>query len=118
VPSPVHWTDHNGVHWKVPTIIGRLKFRIPCHRALRAYVHRRDGFRCQGCGILAYPLPPPDYDGSGATYAPGRHRVLVLDHILSRRNGGLHHPDNLRTLCEPCNASKACLVDARSVQSA
>jgi 5-methylcytosine-specific restriction endonuclease McrA len=32
---------------------------------------------------------------------------------LSRRNGGSHHPSNLRCLCESCNARKASLVDAK-----
>jgi 5-methylcytosine-specific restriction endonuclease McrA len=36
------------------------------------------------------------------------------DHIVSRRNGGSHHPDSLRVLCDSCNAAKTGLVDARS----
>ncbi len=85
------WNDEHGTQWKVPTIIGRLKMRIPCHRALRDFVLRRDG-TCRWCGT--------DQD-------------LVADHIISRRNGGAHHPDNLQALCQSCNARKAGLVDAK-----
>lgn len=106
------WTDHLGVARPTPTIVGRLKFRIPLHAALRAFVMHRDGFRCVGCGVQGVDVPP-DYDGRHVIGAPGAARVLVADHIVSRRNGGSHHPDNLQTLCEPCNAAKAGLVDAK-----
>jgi 5-methylcytosine-specific restriction endonuclease McrA len=91
--SPQFWIDHNGKEWKVPQIKGRLKFRIPSHRALRDYVMYRDK-HCLCCGSL---------------------ENLVADHIVSRRNGGLHHPDNLQVLCDSCNARKANLVDARAI---
>lgn len=87
------WTDDFGVTRPVPQIKGRLKCgKIPGHAALRAFVIRRDGGKCVECGSA---------------------RRLVADHILSRRNGGSHHPDNLRCLCESCNARKAALVDAK-----
>lgn len=89
---PRFWVDHNGVYWKVPTIIGRLKSRIPCHRALREYVIHRDGYKCMICSST---------------------ENLVADHILSRRNGGEHHPDNMQCLCQSCNCRKAGLVDAK-----
>lgn len=85
------WTDHNGKEWKVPTIRGRLKMKIPCHRALREFVIARDKV-CQWCGSS---------------------NDLVADHIVSRRNGGAHHPDNLQALCQSCNSRKVGLVDAR-----
>lgn len=84
------WTDQHGKAWKVPMIRGRLKFRIPCHPALRAFVLWRDNYTCQGCGT---------------------HNDLIADHIISRRNGGPHHPDNLQALCQSCNARKANLID-------
>lgn len=85
------WTDHRGQTWKVPTIRGRLKCgKIPCHRALREFVIARDGNRCVECGA-----------GND----------LIADHIVSRRNGGSHHPDNLRCLCQSCNSRKANRVD-------
>ena len=89
---PEFWTDHNGKSWKVPTILGRLKFRIPCHAALREFVFYRDAYRCVLCGC------------DDATQ-------LVADHILSRARGGQHHPSNLRTLCKSCNSTKACLEE-------
>lgn len=87
------WTDDLGVTRPVPQIKGRLKCgKIPGHAALREYVIRRDGSKCVECGSTTR---------------------LVADHILSRRNGGSHHPSNLRCLCESCNARKASLVDAK-----
>lgn len=89
--APGFWTDHEGRVWRVPQIRGRLKMRIPSHRALRAYVLARDG-SCRHCG---------------------RTDELVADHIVSRRNGGAHHPDNMQALCDSCNARKAGLIDAK-----
>lgn len=85
------WVDQQGTRRRVPQIRGRLKFRIPSHRALRDFVFARDEYRCKTCDPLK----------------------LVPDHIISRRNGGAHHPDNLQTLCDSCNARKANLVDAK-----
>ena len=56
------------------------------HRALREFVIHRDGGRCKRCGSR---------------------ELLVADHILSRRNGGAHHPNNLQCLCDSCNSRKA-----------
>lgn len=89
------WVDQHGEERKVPTIVGRLKFRIPLHAALRDFVFQRDGFRCGDCG-------ENDRD------------KLVMDHVVSRRNGGAHHPSNLRTLCARCNSRKSGLVDAKA----
>lgn len=86
------WTDHLGRDWVVPQIKGRLKMRIPSHRALREFVIHRDGGRCKHCGSVDR---------------------LVADHIVSRRNGGAHHPSNLQCLCDSCNARKAATVDAK-----
>lgn len=89
------WTDHLGKTWTVPQVRGRLKFnRSARNRALREFVFHRDGYRCKHCGSTDLIR-------------------LVPDHIVSRRNGGSHHPDNLQTLCDPCNARKANLVDAK-----
>ncbi len=85
------WTDHNGRVWKVPQILGRLKHgKCPGHAALRAFVIHRDGGKCKRCGSQA---------------------DLVADHILSRANGGTHHPDNLQCLCQRCNSLKATKED-------
>lgn len=80
------WTDHLGRTWRVPQIKGRLKMKCPGHRALREFVIHRDGGRCKRCGSR---------------------ELLVADHILSRRNGGAHHPNNLQCLCDSCNSRKA-----------
>ena len=90
-----YWTDHNGERWKEPEIRGRLKMRIPSHAALRAFVVHRAGGKCQECGSAS---------------------DLVADHILSRRNGGRHHPDNMQCLCQSCNARKAAKVDSKGPQ--
>lgn len=85
------WTDHAGKTWKVPTIKDRLRVhQIAGHAALKAYVVCRDGGTCRQCGS------PED---------------LVLDHVVSRRNGGTHHPDNLQALCKPCNDAKSNYAD-------
>lgn len=87
------WTDTDGVVRKVPQIIGRLKpGKCPGHAALRAFVISRDGSLCVRCGSA---------------------ERLVADHIISRRNGGSHHPDNLQCLCDSCNARKAGKEDRR-----
>lgn len=88
------WTDHLGRRWKVPTILGRLKMRIPCHRALRDFVIARDRV-CQWCGTPEDP---------------------VADHIVSRRNGGAHHPGNLQALCQKCNSRKVGLIDVKGAR--
>lgn len=92
--SPKFWTDHHGRVWRVPQIKGRLKFAIPSHAALRSFVIARDGGKCVDCGC-------------------NDEQRLVADHVVSRRNGGSHHPDNLRCRCNRCNARKSALVDAR-----
>ena len=91
--APPTWVDAAGRRWRTPTIRGRLKpGQVPAHRALREFVLLLDGHACVRCG---------------------RRDRLVADHILSRRNGGAHHPLNLQALCEPCNASKVGLLDVR-----
>lgn len=93
--SPSFWTDNEGNIYKVPKIKGRLKpGKIPLHAALKRYVLNRDGHKCQGCGRC-------ESDGV----------MLVADHIISRRNGGEHHPDNMQCLCDSCNAIKANTTD-------
>lgn len=90
--ATLFWKDDAGRAWRVPEIKGRLKSRVPSHRALREFVIRRDGNACRECGSTEH---------------------LVADHIVSRRNGGSHHPSNMQCLCDPCNARKAGLVDAK-----
>ena len=92
--APATWSDYEGRTWQTPRILGRLKLgKCPGHAALRAFAIQRDGGKCRWCGAT-----------SG----------LVADHIISRRRCGAHHPDNLRALCDPRNAAKVGLVDARA----
>lgn len=90
--GPGFWTDHLGRVWKVPQVRGRLRMECPGHRALREFVIHRDGGKCRRCPASV---------------------LLVADHIVSRRNGGTHHPSNLQCLCDSCNARKASIEDAK-----
>lgn len=86
------WVDHHGMVWKLPACTGKLHCsKIPSHRALRAFVLWRDKV-CKWCGSS---------------------KDLVADHIVSRRNGGAHHPDNLQALCQSCNSKKSGLVGSK-----
>jgi 5-methylcytosine-specific restriction endonuclease McrA len=112
-PGLETWTDHRGKVWSTPTVRQRLKSaKIPAHAALRAYIFVRDGFACQECGIVA-AQPPDTYGGRTAVSLGKKDCCLVIDHIVSRRNGGIHHPSNLRTACSRCNSAKASVVDAK-----
>lgn len=44
------------------------------------------GNRCLACGAEGVPL--------------------VIDHVKSRRKGGVNHPGNFQPLCRPCNSQK------------
>lgn len=91
--APAAWTDHEGRTWQTPRTRNALNAtRSVGHRALKAYVLRRDGYRCQWCPATGH---------------------LDIDHVISVRCGGAHHPENIRTLCRACNATKAAIVDAR-----
>ncbi len=58
-------------------------------------VFERDGWVCQGCGILC----PRD------AVWPARN-FPTLDHIVALANGGKHSYANAQTLCRICNSSK------------
>lgn len=58
--------------------------------SLRYDIMRRDGFRCQLCGMTAK-------DGV----------KLHVDHIIAVSKSGKTEPSNLRTLCERCNLGKS-----------
>lgn len=64
--------------------------RPPLPARLRFEVLRRDGYRCQLCGL-------EQKDGV----------VLHVDHKLAVSNGGATTYDNLWTLCQSCNLGKS-----------
>lgn len=104
------WTDYSGKQWPVVRSTRRLKFKNPSHAALRAHVHRRDGYCCVRCGVLASYVPP-NYDGRMALVTTARTKdgwpvLLVLDHVLTLKAGGLNEASNLQSLCETCNLKK------------
>lgn len=105
------WTDEGGRQWKAPTSKRRMDYaRFPLHAAVRAFVHRRDEFKCRACGRKC-SCPSTPYDGVEAVICDDD-TLLVVDHILSLRRGGTNHPSNLQLLCDPCNARKVTTHDA------
>lgn len=54
---------------------------------LRAYVHERDGYRCQQCGQQGGPREAVE---------------LHVRRIVPESRGGTGHPRNLLTLCRRC----------------
>lgn len=65
-------------------------FRVPIPKRLRFKVFRRDGFRCQICGLA-------QKDGVR----------LEVDHKTPVAKGGKTVIENLWTLCHPCNNGKS-----------
>lgn len=86
-----------------------LDFRRSADRRLRAKVYERDGYTCQGCGVMAREVPM-NYDGRSALYAANGD-YLVVDHIVPRSAGGTNAIDNLQTLCDRCNSVKGSTID-------
>jgi len=104
------WVDFEGRVWPVVRSLRRLKFKYPLHAALRRHVFHRDAFTCRRCPARAIDIPA-DYDGRMTLFtdtftSPGWRDLLVLDHILTLRAGGLSTVENLQTLCETCNRRK------------
>jgi 5-methylcytosine-specific restriction endonuclease McrA len=64
--------------------------RKPIKPSLRFEILKRDGYRCQMCGVTAK---------DGAT--------LEIDHITPVSKGGGNDADNLQVLCRDCNAGKS-----------
>ena len=60
--------------------------RKPIPGSIRTMVYERNEYRCVLCGS---------------------HKRLVIDHIHPVAKGGSNHPDNLQTLCWPCNSKKS-----------
>lgn len=131
-PILATWVDHKGQVWPAITSTWALKpTRIKSHAALRAFVHFRDGYRCAHCGAKAIRIPV-DYDGSASLIvmtqarrhgrpivrngAPVlRRAILFVDHIVSRSVGGRNTPENLQSLCDPCNTIKGNTLDRAAI---
>lgn len=88
-------------------------------RGVREAVFERDGWRCYVCGWGPGERPAdwnpkytfsrswrvkPDPACEGAYITDWNH--LAVDHVIPRDKGGWHHMDNLRCICEKCNAGK------------
>lgn len=89
------WVDSSGEEHRVLAGI-RLNYSQSGPMRLRNYVFMRDSYKCSVC----------ESDSN-----------LVIDHIISMKNSGTNHPDNLRVLCNPCNSRKSGLFDARNIYS-
>lgn len=64
------------------------------NKDIRAYCYLRDGYKCVRCGWVK------------GTPVPGGRRIMTLDHVIPRCEGGTAHPDNLVSLCWPCHQSR------------
>lgn len=109
-----HWVDDHGVIRRVSKTLRRLKFKNPSHAALRAFVFRRDGFRCKACGVEGSDVPENhmEYTGRDTISVVGPKHCLLMDHIESGGSPRNHHPDNLQTFCEQCNCRKGSMPNA------
>ena len=80
------WTDPTGYEWKLPPITTVLSpWKTHKHKVIAEFVRNRAGDKCQKCGST---------------------HDLNIDHIIPRRVGGSHHPDNLQLLCRSCHGYK------------
>lgn len=93
--APSTWEDASGHIWPVPRRLSRLA-PGDVNDALKRYVLARDNETCSWCGTTD---------------------SIVVDHIISWRAGGSHHPMNLRALCYNCNTFKGATVDAPRVKA-
>jgi hypothetical protein len=89
------WADADGVVHKVKAP-RRLDYGQSGPAHLREFVMQRDGRQCVVC------------EGG---------EDLVIDHIVSLKNGGTNHPANLRVLCGTCNCRKVGLFDATNASA-
>ena len=69
------------------------------HGVVRRAIFKRDGFRCQACGIEA-----PTIEVRGVRVP--NISTLHMDHVVPLARGGANAWDNFQTLCAPCNLRK------------
>lgn len=77
----------------------------------RKIVLERDNYTCQKCGFYYGNPDFPNYNNYPLFHdihidKDGKFRQLEIDHIIPRAKGGKHNLENLRVLCNRCNASK------------
>lgn len=75
--------------YRVKILYRPQKLKKTISQALRKFVFERDAYRCVYCG---------DWHD------------LTVDHIYPEALGGTLDPDNLQTLCRPCNSKKGTRV--------
>lgn len=83
------WIDTKGVERAIPSLKYPLT-KTTNGRILHQYILERDDVTCRICGAQYQAF---------VTY-------LNVDHIITRRHGGTHHPRNLQTVCDKCNKEK------------
>jgi len=76
----------------------------PISAAQRLTIFKRDNGQCTECRTKVSP-----FRMRCALFVPP---VGAVDHILPRCRGGQNNPENLRLLCEPCNAAKGGKTDS------
>jgi 5-methylcytosine-specific restriction endonuclease McrA len=72
--------------------------------SLRRLIFRRDGYRCQECGLVGEEKKCPSGSFTYPTVMPAT--FLSIDHIKPKSKGGESTEENLRTLCTRCNTLK------------
>ena len=97
--DPRIWDDEKGQSHTVSFCKQWMPQKNRLQAEARRFVYVRDAFTCLKCRQKATNIPE-DYDGI-FTVSP-----LELDHKWPRSKGGGHHPNNLQTLCQSCNARK------------
>ncbi len=88
--APIRTDRGEPATWHLKTPTGRVSKRYPPPRAQHEKLLTDLGTYCQGCGNN-YGFDP---------------RVLEVDHVLPKADGGTDAYDNLTLLCPPCNKEK------------